>query len=319
MEDLWIFTENRLLANDPVILVIVGDVRGSSPGRKGFKMAVAAGEETAGSIGGGIMEHNMVKLSVKMLNESSSSCILKRQVHSEKAGREASGLICAGEQTHILLPLIPSDAPKIRTIIERIENGEVTTIKASPDGFTVSAGMKGEQLTGISKSRGKWLYQETVTPPETLYIFGGGHISIPLSQLAAMLDFRVVVLDDRKGMPTMKCNKFAHSRKNIDYQRAGVEIRDPENSYVVIMTNSHAKDQYILESLLHLPIKYTGMIGSRKKVETVFSNLIENGASREQLQKIHSPVGIDIGATTTAEIALSIAAQIVKLKNNGQE
>ncbi len=301
------------------MLVITGSTTGSSPGRKGFKMAVTAGGRTAGSIGGGIMEHNMAGLAVDLLKKGQTKCVLKKQVHSERAGTDASGLICAGEQTNILVPIPPDKASQLESIAERVEGGEKLVVRISPDGIEFKASLPEGQVQGLSESAGSWSYYEVILPRPELYIFGGGHISIPLSQLARMLDFKVIILDDRRELHTFTGNTYAHIKKIIDYQVAEHEITHPGNSFVVIMTNSHEKDQLILERLINLPLSYLGMIGSSRKVEKIFSNLKKSGISETVLHKVKSPIGINIGAQTPAEIAVSIAAQLIGEKREKKE
>ena len=308
------FIENKIRDEGSVVLVIVADVSGSSPGRKGFKMAVSAMGETSGSVGGGLMEHNITKLAGEMISKGDTQAKLIRYLHSANAGKEASGLICAGEQTHILLPLKASELDLIQSIRIKSDNIEEVTIEVGQDGINITGKAEEGSLHGLIVANKNWLYRETIFPPVHFYIFGGGHISIPLSELGRMLGYRVVVLDERRGLHTMRSNKYAHLKKIIEYRLARKYIKSPENSLVAIMTNSHEKDEVVLNCMLGLPLKYLGMVGSKNKLKKILSNLENKGRSRAEFKHLNSPAGLDIGADTAAEIAVSIAAQIIRFE-----
>ncbi len=310
------FIYDRLSSGEPVMLVVVIEVHGSSPGKKGFKMAVAADGQTVGSIGGGVMEFNMSNLARSELLADNPVPFLKRQVHSTNAGEDASGLICAGEQQHAFIPLFPDDLENVRSLIRHLEDGREGIIEMSPKGLIFHETTDKQAVIDMRPASAiEWRHLEKLTPPATLYVFGGGHISIPMSRIFTMLGFRVAVLDDREGLVTMRDNAFAHLKKQIDYREAASHISCCRAAYVCIMTVSHASDQLILEQMLPLPLKYLGMIGSRNKVQKIFSNLSARGADPGQLQRVNSPMGLPINSETPEEIAISIAAQIIQQKN----
>lgn len=301
------------------MLIVVIDVKGSSPGKKGFKMAVSSDGQLLGSIGGGVMEYNMVELAKTALHENQRQVFLKKQVHSPDAGKDSSGLICAGEQLHAFIPVgSDEEAETIRTILHMREHGKSCFINLSDSGLAVfnSDNFKDDaQMVNFADEETAWSYIEEIRPADTLYIFGGGHISIPLSQVCRMIGFRVVVIDNRPDLNTMASNDFAHKKELISYQDAASCIVHPATSYVCIMTVSHASDQHILEQIIKLKPAYLGMIGSRKKVEKIFSNLRQKGVSEYDLQKVDAPMGIPINSETPEEIAVSISARIILERN----
>jgi len=157
------------------------------------------------------------------------------------------------------------------------------------------------------------VFVEPVQGASTLYIFGGGHIAVPLVQFAKALEFAVVIVDDRQDFGNkerfpqadeVKVGEFASVTKSMDFS---------EGDCVVVITRGHAHDEVVLKECLSkasLP-RYIGMIGSREKVIRTFANLKARGISRELLAKVRTPIGLDIGARTPAEIALSIIAEII--------
>ncbi len=312
--DIWPFIEKQIGAGRTLVLIVVTQIKGSSPGRKGFKMAVLANGESRGSVGGGLMEYNLVKLALELLAGESREAFLKRQIHSPHAKEDASGLICAGEQTQAFIPLGPEDLDAISRIRQAADQGQQGKLLLSDKGITFKP-QRGSGSSQPLKQVEIW-YEEHIGPPDTLYLFGGGHISLSLSQIAGLTGFRVVVLDDRPGLPTMEVNEVAHQKKHIDYRAAASYIQHPHSSYVGIMTVSHSSDQMILEQMLGMPLKYLGMIGSKNKADKIFSNLRARGATEAALRKVESPMGIPIGGQTPAEIAVSILASLIKHRNN---
>lgn len=157
------------------------------------------------------------------------------------------------------------------------------------------------------------VFLEPVFAKPRLVIIGGGHVGNALSRLAALLDFRVVVMDTRELDPLL----FPESVQLVQvesYDRIPQEWFDARTC-AVIMTPSHAGDRAALAQLVNVPLAYLGMIGSRRKVEQTFRYLREQGVSEEALGRVHAPIGLDIGAETPMEIAVSIAAEIIRERN----
>lgn len=314
--DIWTFIQLELNAGHRVMLMVVVDLKGSTPGRPGFKMAVSESGGLAGSIGGGSMEHNMVTLSRDLLGREEVDPMVVRQVHDPNAEKDRSGLLCSGLQINLLYPMEAAHLEVVDAIVDALQSDKAGTLIISPDyiGFQESAYSQ-EGVVWEMHSEDEWLYREHTGRIPVITIFGGGHLSLPLSQVFSMLGFRVVVYDDREALNTMENNCYAHKKEVVDYQQAAGLVEEGDHSYVAIMTVSHAADQMILGSLLTKKLKYLGMIASKKKVEKIFGSLKASGASEELLSMVDSPMGIDIGSQTVQEIAISIAAKVIQLKN----
>ena len=160
------------------------------------------------------------------------------------------------------------------------------------------------------------VFIDIIAPPETLVIAGAGHIAQPLAAMGKILGFNITVLDDRDEF----CNKerFPQADQCLvgDIPELLQNMRITKNTFVVIVTRVHAQDQDALEKTLRSPAAYLGMIGSKNKVKTIFDNLKAKGFSTEDLEKVHAPIGLAIGAKTAEEIALSILAQVVSVKHS---
>jgi len=159
------------------------------------------------------------------------------------------------------------------------------------------------------------VFIDVLAPPETLIIVGAGHIAQPLAAMGKILGFNIIVLDDRHDF----CNKerFPQAEQCLvgDIPKHLQNLQITDRSYVVIITRGHVQDQDALEQTLRSRAAYLGMIGSKKKVETIFKNLQAKGYSAKELEKVHAPIGLFIGAKTAEEIALSILAQVISVKS----
>ncbi len=158
------------------------------------------------------------------------------------------------------------------------------------------------------------LFCEPLVPTDELVIVGAGHIAVPLAQLGSMMGFRVTVLDDRDEFATEE--RFADGVRVLrtDFTEPFADVELTARSYVVLVTRAHRYDYDCLRELVALPTRpaYVGMIGSRRRVRAAFHALLESGITPEQIAHVRAPVGLDIGAETPAEIAVSIAAEIVR-------
>jgi xanthine dehydrogenase accessory factor len=157
------------------------------------------------------------------------------------------------------------------------------------------------------------VFVEPIFGPSTLYVFGGGHIAVSLVQFAKALEFRVVVADDREEFANKERFPVADDVKVGDFEAVTRSITFAEKDCAVIITRGHQHDETVLRECLvkdGLP-EYIGMIGSREKIARVLSHLRESGVSDRLLARVRAPIGLDIGARTPAEIALSIVAEVV--------
>ncbi|MFP4023502.1 MAG: XdhC family protein [Thiohalospira sp.] len=313
----WNFIRKELSESKNVTLIIVVERNGSSPGIVGFKMAVSETGAMSGSIGGGVMEYNMVDLAKKFAQNNHQKPFIKKQIHQPDADENKSGLICSGEQTHAFIPLNSSHIKQIDKIIATLEKGNNGALNLNNNGLSFDENQKyDEPVQYIFNNENDWIYREQIGLKDTIYIFGAGHISIPLSQVCRMLDFKVIVLDDRKDLSTFNNNQYAHQKKIIDFNHIEDIVSENNQSYAVIMTVAHKNDEVVLKQLVIKKLKYLGMIGSKNKVKTIYDSLIKEGISEKDLAKVDAPIGLSINSKTTAEIAISIAAKIIQVRNS---
>lgn len=316
---LWKFILENLRSNKRVLLTTVLESRGSSPGKAGFHIAVAEDGKYIGTIGGGEMEFNLLKECKSLLKSKKKINLHRKLHHSKKVKKLQSGLVCQGIQTNFTLSLDKSDSKKIEEIIKSFEKKEPALLVLSPNGLAIKPQKKNENHIQYKYVSGKeWIYEENIGVLDTIYIVGGGHVGLALSNQMELLGFHVVVLDDRSDVQTIKENKSAEEIIIASFEEVGNFIEEGEYSYVAIVTSALPTDKIALKQLLSKKLKYIGLMGSEAKLKRILTELEKEGIKKSILKKVNAPIGIDINSNTVEEIAVSIAAKIIKVKNNNK-
>lgn len=158
------------------------------------------------------------------------------------------------------------------------------------------------------------VYIEPINQPEKLIIFGAGHITNALAPLMRSLDFRVTVVDDNPEKLQENGITDIEDLYSEDMESYAERLSPESNAYIIILTRGFSKDKAVLEHLIAKDFRYVGMVGSGRKISTIREDLISKGMKKEHLSKLHAPIGLDIGAETPEEIAVSIAAEIISVK-----
>jgi xanthine dehydrogenase accessory factor len=155
------------------------------------------------------------------------------------------------------------------------------------------------------------IFIEPVLPPALLYIFGAGHIALSLYSTAKRSGFDVTVIDDRENYANRE--RFPEAKEVIaeDFDQAMSRVTPGETSYIVIVTRGHRDDMRVLRWAVQTQARYIGMIGSKRKTITIFRELVKEGIAENLFERVHAPVGLDIGAITPEEIAVAITAELI--------
>jgi xanthine dehydrogenase accessory factor len=202
----------------------------------------------------------------------------------------------------LLQERILADAPSV--VADNRSQSRTYTFEAADDPLVGRAGQ-------VS------VYFELAVPKPTLIVVGAGHVAVPIAQVGRLMDFEVVVIDDRPS--------FANAERFPDADRIIVEdvataldtIEITPSTYVVLVTRAHTHDVHALRKIVGKPAAYVGMIGSRRRVYAVFKLLRDEGVALEDLLKVHAPIGLDIKTETPGEIAVSVGAEILKARRGG--
>ncbi|MFH1153999.1 MAG: XdhC family protein [Pseudomonadota bacterium] len=313
---------------------------GSTPRTSGSRMLVLDDGTIQGTIGGGLVEAEVIKRALAMM-PGDAHAIVPFQLSSRL--KESLDMVCGGSLTVFIETLTSRSRGFYGALNREIREGrrcvKVSEVTGSDEDLTVRQSVMGpggrivgEDLVPESLEGGglyapgtgenprmitfgdRRLIMEPMAIQKALYLFGGGHVSQAVARIGAMLDFRVVVIDDRA--------EFANALRFPDAHEC-IVVRDfPEffhtrsidgEGYVVILTRGHSHDQTVLAHALKTGAGYIGMIGSRTKRDNIYRNLLAQGVSQEDLDRVHSPIGLEIHAETPAEIAVSITAELIDL------
>jgi xanthine dehydrogenase accessory factor len=302
-------------ANQSVALGIITGVKGSSPQKLGAKALFYTDRKIQGTLGGGCLEAEVQRLALESLRDGKPKTF--ELVLDHDFGWD-DGLICGGKVTGIILPnaqaagesfwsdLSKRDVTKSWGVkndfsLARIESSPLPALSPS-DGERVAEG----------RERGGWLYQETISPPCALWIAGSGHIAQAVAPLALQLDFAVSVFDDRPELanhdifPREVSLHVGHWEEILN-----ISFTAPP-TFGLIVTRGHKHDALVLETWIHRPFQFLGMIGSARKARTISEHFVKQKiATAEEVGRVACPVGINIKSQSVMEIAVDILAQYI--------
>lgn len=331
MKALFTSMLQALAQGEGVVLCSILASSGSTPRGAGAKMAVFADGHTEGTVGGGAVELESGKLAMEVLKTKQSLvhgyCLAPNEVAD-------IGMICGGNVTVFFQyfdPQTKADTALLRGILELLNGNQNSWLVYRMDDGCVSAMGTYDEAHGlrftdcitpdelrpmlradaVTKKGEPRYYVEPLTRAGYAYIFGGGHVGAALVPVLASVDFRVVVYDNRPGFATPEHYPQAERVILGDYLDIGAHLTLTENDYVCIMTPGHQADREVLLQAMRSPATYIGCIGSRHKIASTNAYLMENGIPEAELARIHAPIGLDILGQTPAEIAVSIAAEMI--------
>ena len=309
MTNIWSFIHAHLTQETAVILMVVTDSQGSSPGRKGFMMAVADTGEFEGTIGGGIMEIKLVEKAKSLLKKGINKPELMFQYHDKMHTTNQSGMICSGHQVITFVPINTSHLE----FIQEITFGNIKSFTINTQGISNGS----QNSVGFDyQNEQEWTYNQLINSRSVIHIIGGGHVGLALSEAMKFLGFYVIIYDDRNELQTLEINRFADKINIIStYDLIGEYIDQSQNEYAVIMTVGYRTDKQVVKKLLDYPFKYLGLLGSDAKIKSLLAELEQEGFTKEKIAKLKTPVGLNINSKTPQEIAISIAAEIILEKN----
>ena len=310
--EIWHFIAERLGRGETVMLLVVGESSGSSPGRAGYKMAVARDGSMCGSIGGGMMEVSLVE----QVKSGETISEVREQVH-RKNDSNSSGMICSGRQTVLFKRLSGDNLAPVKTALETIRSGRSSVLTISKDEFRVDPAQVDTFHTSFERhGENEFVYKEVLGEKYKLYIVGGGHCALALSEVMSTMDFYIHILDDRPELNTLEKNDHTEAVTILDsYESIGEHVPSGDDVYVVVMTLGYDSDSAATRKLIDKDLRYLGVLGSRAKIVTMRKEFAADGISSGKLERIHWPIGIPINSRTPEEIAVSIAAEIIAVKN----
>ncbi len=329
----------RLGSGESFVLVSVIDSAGSTPRGSGAKMAVFADGSYMGTIGGGNVEYLSIQEAVQAIKEKRS---LTRSFNLSKNQKADIGMICGGNVEVSFQYIDAADTAYLEMLDEigklyeqdidawlvtAMRDGAVceTGVYDEKNGLRFMTAISGEQLRPYLRNKSVQTETEPVCFVEPLvqsgcvYVFGGGHVAQELVPVLSHVGFRVVVFEDREGFVKPELFSGVHHTVLGSFQNVAEQITLKASDYVVIMTRGHQSDYEILRQVLPVQTAYVGLIGSRHKIAATTKRLLEDGISERDIARMHTPIGLAIKAETPAEIAISIAAEMILCRAEQKE
>ncbi|MBD2233936.1 XdhC family protein [Phormidium tenue] len=302
----------QALAYGPAVLATVTSVKGSVPREVGAKLVVDATGQAFNTIGGGAGEAKVIRQAKEVLQTGE-----KQFVDIDLSGapqRQTQG-ICGGHM-RVWLERWQGEAAKslVQRILHRLHQGQSATLVTPLDG--VHNPYLEDKRVSIDAAIA---FVETLEPPPTLLIVGAGHVGIQLAKVAALIGFQIVVQDDRPDWANAKHYPQANQVLIGEIGAAIATLAAHQNLYAALVTRGYTYDLDALQQLLQrsIPCRYIGMIGSEKRVRQVYGAIAQTGIAKEKLAHIYGPIGLDIGALTPEEIAVSIGAELILVQRGG--
>jgi xanthine dehydrogenase accessory factor len=326
------------------VLATIIRQQGSAPRTAGTRMLITPEQEIVGTIGGGLLEAETMRTAARMSAEAPARVLTFDLTNKDAAVME---MICGGLVQVLLDYIQPSDANRtlfnnwsdllsqggkamlISTVygdeshIQRIDHAVLGSdgsvqgrLDFSADGMEkLSHLMTQPAQIHVLRLEDRLAVADPGWMAPTVYIFGGGHVARPTAHLAALTGFNVVVLDDRPEFSSAERFPEATGTRTIaSYDAAFDNLPVNGNTYIIIVTRGHLHDRTVLAQALKTPAVYIGMIGSRRKRDTIYERLLKDGYTTADIDRVYSPIGIAIGADTPEEIAVSIVAEMIAVR-----
>lgn len=343
MNNIYRHLYDLIKAGEPSVIATILDKSGSAPREEGTQMLIRKNFSISGTIGGGILEALTIKASSSVF-ENREFAIKNFTLTNKDAS--SIGMICGGNVNILLEYVDPMDsaAREIYSKIHELKNKNLDFVLIT----------KLSKSNPFSTGKDKWICTETafhgsedenvqhiarkiredfenvkvefidgndrylVTPfynNERVCIIGAGHVALQVVDFIKNLGFYTVVVDDREEFANYERFPYAKEIRIIPaFENLAQKVEINHNTYVAILTRGHSYDKDVLAQMLRTKAKYIGMIGSKSKRDHTYSQLLKEGFTKKDMDRVYSPIGIDIKAQTPEEIAVSIVAEIIKVK-----
>ncbi len=327
MEFSWQDLNAALEKENSVALCTIIERQGSVPREVGARMLVRSDGSIIGTVGGGIGEHEVIKAARKIIELGRS-----RLLDFSLAGEQGldSTAICGGHFTVFIGYWGQADDGSLAaTIATSLKENQPQCLRESlpppnkpsksqrnlfkvtesPTNKTLNLPVQTTTIDGQ-----EFLVSEITLPPQ-MVIFGGGHLALPLAEMAIWCRFAVTVIDDRPEFSSPHRFPNADEVITAPMENVGNLYKPGPNSYLVLITREHKHDYILLKQLLGTEYAYLGMIGSKRRTSQIKQRLLDESFNAAEIAKLYSPIGLKIGAQTPAEIAISIMAEIIEIRH----
>ncbi len=345
MKVLYDTTCKILEQGENLVLATILSKTGSTPRMPGTRMIIRQNGKIHGTIGGGLLEAETIKTASEIFKTAETQ-IRTFNLNAEMTDKSLS-MLCGG-CNEIFFELVEATDANIRvfrTLNEYRRHGKECVLVTVPDRENGNNGpaqrfcitrdgtipstcpFSQALINELIKNAGRVNTSVIITienrrfviepsvAPKIVYLFGAGHVSKQVALLADIVNFQVSVIDDREEFANK--DRFAQAREIkvlSSFENAFTDLEINQNSFIVIVTRGHAHDKSVLKQALKSKAGYIGMIGSRKKRDAIYDALLNQGFTDKDLDRVHSPIGLGIGADTPEEIGVSIVAELIRVR-----
>ena len=332
MKQLFTEMKKHLSMKEDLVFVTVVASSGAVPRGTGARMLVGKSGQICGTVGGGMVEYRSEQMALEALATRSSKM---KQFILKRNEVEDIGMICGGDVT-LYFKYLEGQNPKWLKFCEEAlalfdKPEKAWLVSDLSDDGDLGIYSKGKGLIGMEDKAGlveqikgrtckfEWeghaYYAEEMMTPGYVHIFGGGHVSRELVPVLSHLGFRCKVYEDREDFLSTKWFSQAVETKIVNFENIEAMQEVTSEDYIVIMTRGHKFDTAVEMQALRTPAKYIGVIGSKHKKASVEKELIKQGFTRKDINRVTTPIGLlEIGSDTPEEIAISIAGQLIGVR-----
>ncbi len=315
MKEMYEKIKEHIKTGRPAAIVCAVSSEGSSPVKRGAYMLVDSDGSIYGTVGGGAIENTAIKTAKALISSHDGKENNEVLLKNYDLGGDLS-MVCGGKAE--LLYCVVAPCEKNERLFEKAEENEKNREKYSlllpmdRGDIKICEDMDCGGKNGTIEAEGRKYYYDTFCDEGRVFIFGSGHVASECAFMLDRLGLRYIVIDDRRELLEGDAFSTADEVIETDYKRLDNIPSIGEKDYILIMTRGHKYDMEAEIFALGTPARYIGMLGSKKKAEYSREYLKNAGYSDEDIKRIICPAGIDIASRTPAEIAVSIAAQLIE-------
>ena len=351
MEKVFQESVKMLSEGQPVVLATVVRTKGSTPQKPGAKLLIRKDGSAVGTLGGGCVEGDIWFAAKELMKKGGPAEYRDYYLNEDLAARD--GLVCGGTMYFLIDPVYEPNAylPYAREISDAYSGGTpaalVNLIRPSErcsgltgaklfvreDGTTegslgspeIESEAVGKALELMAYGKNEYVvaqdgteyFIEAYTTPPQLVLMGGGHVSKALAAVANTLGFRIFIIDDRAQFSNKERFPFAADTIVAGFDQGLNQVPVNKNTFILIASRGHRLDDVALEASVKSPAGYIGLIGSKRKTMLIYEELFTRGVSIDRIRQVRAPVGLNIGARTPEEIAISVTAEMLQFRLGG--
>jgi xanthine dehydrogenase accessory factor len=310
--------ETELRAGNPCLLATVVERFGSAPRGTGTGMVLSQSGEQTGTLGGGSMEYR-AREDAKQLLLAGASAVRTYEIHTDDSNKASGSVqilfrsLCAetGRALYESMHRAFETQQEAYLICALSENGGFVSRVLSAQELCTALNLPCPPERAVCTEGEPRYLIEPLLPAPRVVLFGGGHVAQCMARQLDLLDYRVWVLEDRAEFAQASLFPSAERVLLCNYATANEQIGFTKRDHAIVMSRGHETDEQILRWLLSSEADYIGCIGSKKKIALLKEKLLASGLGEQQIGRMHAPIGLDIRAQTPAEIAVSVAAELI--------